>query len=165
MSWALLAATIVLAWTVTPNGKKSLAKLPVTIPNSKYRPAWCSVTDWNYILIVTNYNLIASRLIAAIGQHETHWGKLGVGRDFICGYGVYDRSATGNAIHQKDSRFKGFENQVNGVWYEIKKYFGTQPPELTLEKLDAFNRIEWKASDKNWHVGVWESYKKAQGVT
>lgn len=160
--WTLLAATIVLAWVVTPSGKKAVAKSPIPVPGAKYRPAWCSESDWKYILIVTNYNLIASRLIAAIGQHETHWGKLGVGRDFICGYGVYDRSATGDAIHQKDSRFRGFENQVNGVWHEIKKHFGTKPPELTLERLETFNRVEWKASDKHWAAGVWDSYKKTR---
>lgn len=164
----IVVGLIVVGLLLTPEGQQKTRQViqsvrnAVPLPNESFRPGWCNKSDWKFILQTTNSNLIASRLIAAIGLHETEWGKTGVGRDFICGYGVYDRSATGQNINQKDSRFRGFENQIRGVWYKIKQYFGNKPPKMTPEQLQAFNRLAWKASDQNWAFGVWASYKKTQ---
>ncbi len=164
----LFVAGAVVVAGVAVSSRKPLNSTPITpslpIKNpseSNVAPYWIKIKDeWGFILNETTQgNLAMAYLIAAIGMHETKWGTLGVGRDYIMGYGVYDKTPTGP---NNDPRYKGFRNQVQGVWYEIMKFSNRKPPKnLTLAWLSEFARVEWKATDKNWANAVWAWYQKA----
>ncbi|GAH98946.1 unnamed protein product, partial [marine sediment metagenome] len=93
----------------------------ITLPNKAYgevaeevkvalkRPDFIPSADWTVVVrYCENYN-ITPYLIAAIGWHETHWGKLGAGRyGWILGYGYFP----GSTVKEK---YRGLENQLKGA--------------------------------------------------
>lgn len=81
------------------------------------RPDFISEADWTLVLkYCKNYN-ITPYLIAAIGWHETHWGRLGAGvSGWILGYGYF----AGSTVKEK---YRGLENQLKGACPMIAKYF------------------------------------------
>jgi len=81
------------------------------------RPDFINESDWNLVVrYCENYNF-TPYLIAAIGWHETHWGRLGAGRyGWILGYGYFP----GSTVKEK---YKGLENQLKGACPMISKYF------------------------------------------
>ena len=92
-------------------------------------------------------------LIAAIGQHETGWGKL-VTHELYTGYGAFD--------HAFDHRFAGEERQIRGTARMMQEW-GMNPNRVTLDRLKRGNRGEFGriyATDPNWPYAVWRWYQR-----
>jgi len=104
----------------------------------------------------TKYN-VDPYLIAAIGAHETRWGKLGAGRKgFHLGYGY-------PAPGQGDVRFQGLEKQVEMATRKMGRW-GMRPGQVTLERLEIGNRgflaTGIYATDPNWPAAVFRQYSE-----
>ena len=104
------------------------------------------------IPIARKYN-VCPYLVAAIGQHETAWGRLGLGRyGFYTGYGAFDRGP--------DFRFTGLTRQIEGTTRMMAEW-GMHPNRVTLERLKRGNRGEFGriyATDPYWADKVWRHY-------
>jgi hypothetical protein len=137
---AMLAvgAVAVVAVAVSSQSPKPVQSKPSAVV--AVAPTWIkNANDWEFLIKITQNNLTMAYLIAAIGMHETGWGSLGVGRDYIAGYGVYSTTS-------KNPKYKGFENQIKGVWFEINKFSKQKPPTaIDLAWLREFGRVEWNS--------------------
>lgn len=121
---------------------------PATISCPTYIPS----ADWKSILeICTLYN-VNPYLIAAIGWHETHWGKLGAGRSgYILGVGVHSDT---DILTQ----YKGLPAQLNWAVPRLAKAFGLHPTE---PELDHFAHQIWKPGNPTaWASSVWDSLEE-----
>lgn len=101
----------------------------ISVPNKAYanfkeevkvalkRPDFINEADWTMVVrYCENYNF-TPYLIAAIGWHETHWGRLGAGvRGWILGYGYFP----GSTVKEK---YRGLENQLKGACPMIARGF------------------------------------------
>ena len=108
---------------------------------------------FNAIVRISREFNVCPYLIAAIGEHETQWGRLGLGRyGLYTGYGAFD--------HGPDFRFAGLETQIRGT-AEIMSEWGMRPNRVTLERLRRGNRGEFGriyATDPYWPDKVWRHY-------
>jgi len=114
------------------------------------RPDFIPESDWQLVVrYCENYN-ITPYLIAAIGWHETHWGKLGAGRyGWILGYGYF----AGSTVKEK---YKGLENQLKGACPMISKYFSFPVSQLSCINF-AINH--WRPSaPASWGKSVYSIY-------
>ena len=120
---------------------------PVTIPK---RPEFVPYSDWKLVLKYAKLNNIDPQLVAAIGWHETHWGKLGAGLvGYILGYGYPNGKG---AI----PKYKGFENQIKFASRQIARDLGK---EVTAKKLDTFAHTSWRPSAPSaWAKSVFKIY-------
>lgn len=114
------------------------------------RPRFISGEEWE---LVTDYALrfdIDPYLIAAIGWHETHWGKLGAGREgYLLGVGVLDPKT-------KLKRFQGLENQLRWSASKISKY-PLNP--ANYSHLLNFAMTVWRPGDPvSWAKSVYNIY-------
>ena len=109
---------------------------------------------WGKIVRVAREFNVCPYLIAAIGQHETQWGRLGLGRyGFYTGYGAFD--------HGPDFRFARLDIQVRGTARMMREW-GMRPGRVCLDRLLAGNRGEFGriyATDPRWAFGVWRHYQ------
>lgn len=120
---------------------------PTKIPK---RPEFVPYADWKLVLKYAKENNIDPHLVAAIGWHETHWGKLGAGlKGYILGYGWP------NGVH-RIKKFEGFENQIKYATRQIARDLGK---EVTAKKLDKFAHTSWKPSVPSaWAKSVYRIY-------
>jgi len=57
------------------------------------KPKFMSDADWELVKSICLDYGVSPYLIAAIGWHETHWGRLGAGKiGWILGYGYFPGS-------------------------------------------------------------------------
>jgi hypothetical protein len=86
-------------------------------------------------------------LMAAIGWYETHWGRLGWGKEgYHLGYSCVSET-------QADPKYQGMENQVIAACWQIRRDLKLP---LTLDSLIAFARESWKPGNPlSWASGVW----------
>ena len=116
-------------------------------------PAQFEHIPFNLIVKISKDFNVCPYLIAAIGQHETGWGKL-VDHPLYTGYGAFD--------HGFDYRFAGEERQIRGTARMMREW-GMRPGNVTLERLKKGNRGEFGriyATDPNWPYGVWRWYNR-----
>ena len=88
-------------------------------------------------------------LLAAIAQHETQFGTLGVGRQGILGYDVIGANGP-------NAQYAGVDNQLYYAGLMVKKFFKGQP--ITAKNLQTFDATTWRAADPTWAQDVWRSY-------
>ncbi|GAI79936.1 unnamed protein product [marine sediment metagenome] len=122
------------------------------------RPDFISEADWSLVeKYCTIYNF-TPYLIAAIGWHETHWGRLGAGvRGWILGYGYFP----GSTVKEK---YRGLENQLKGACPMIAKYFKFP---VTQSSCINFAIYHWKPSAPTaWGKSVYSIYSSLEkGIT
>lgn len=120
------------------------------------KPSWMSLGDWNKCLYYANKYNTSPELLAAIGWHETHWGRLGWGtKGFHLGVGAY--SATiGNYA------FQGLDKQLNWAARQLGKYMGRN---VTLPALIGFARQVWRPGNPDaWAKDVYNIYIELGGT-
>lgn len=116
-------------------------------------PAQFEHIPWGLIKRYSKKFDVCPYLIAAIGQHETGWGKL-VEHELYTGYGAFD--------HAFDHRFAGEERQIRGTARMMREW-GMRPGSVTLERLKRGNRGVFGriyATDPNWPYAVWRWYNR-----
>ncbi len=101
------------------------------------------------------YNVPAD-LLAAIGWHETQWGRLGAGRQgWFLGYGYYPGSTVAE-------QYRGLLPQLQGAASQIANFFRGR--ELTYENWLAFARQSWRPGNPDsWAKSTWTIYQQLQG--
>lgn len=119
------------------------------------KPSWMSLGDWNKCLYYANKYNTKPELLAAIGWHETHWGRLGWGRKgFHLGVGAY--SAT-----RGNYAFQGLDKQLNWAARQLGKYMGRN---VTLPALIGFARQVWRPGNPDaWAKDVYNIYIELGG--
>ena len=110
-----------------------------------------SVQQWIRLKEITAAYDVDPMLIAAIGRHETDWGRLGAGRDgWYLGYGYFP----GSTVAEK---YRGFDEQIRGACYQLKR--DLKKP-LTADSLMDFSVNSWKAGNpQQWAISVWSIYE------
>lgn len=113
-----------------------------------------TLSDWVKVLDTASEFAVSPYLIAAIGWHETHWGRLGAGRKgWILGYGYFP----GSTVAEK---YKGLENQLRGACRQIAR--DLKKP-LSLSTLTDFAKNSWKPGNPEaWAESVWKIYTALQ---
>ena len=114
------------------------------------KPDFIPEADWNLVLQVCSKFNVDPYFIAAIGWHETHWGRLGAGKiGWILGYGYFPGSTVAN-------RYRGLENQLNGACAQISKDMKLP---ITLENVSDFAVNSWKpGAPLSWASSVFNIY-------
>ena len=118
------------------------------------KPDFIPQNDWNLILRHANNFLNEPYLIAGIGWHETHWGRLGAGKiGFILGYGYWPGSTV------KD-KYKGLINQLKSANSMLVDHY-RRP--ITLNNTIDFAVNHWKSSaPRSWAKSVYSIYSNMQ---
>lgn len=103
------------------------------------------------------YN-VPEELLAAIGQHETHWGQLGAGKQgWYLGYGYYPGSTVAE-------QYKGLLPQLQGASSQIANFFRNKS--LTWENWQDFARQSWRPGDpRAWAESTWTIYQQLREET
>ena len=119
------------------------------------KPDFIPQADWDLTLSICKTYNIDPYLIAAIGWHETHWGKLGAGRTgWILGYGYFP----GSKVKEK---YRGLRMQVTGALAQYAAYM--QSP-ITLATITYLAVYHWRSgAPRSWAKSVfsiWHSIKK-----
>jgi len=115
------------------------------------RPDFIPAADWAVVTKICRKYDVNPYFIAAIGWHETHWGRLGAGRKgYHLGYGYYPGSPF-------KLRFKGLKRQVAGACSHIKRKFKAK--EITHDTILSYSISAWRAGNpKAWADSVWKIY-------
>lgn len=118
------------------------------------KPDFIPDLDWNLVLKYANSFENEPYLIAGIGWHETHWGKLGAGKiGFILGYGYWP----GSTVKEK---YRGLVNQLNGANRMLVEHY-KRP--ITLDNTTDFAVNHWKSSaPRSWAKSVYSIYSNLQ---
>jgi len=119
------------------------------------KPDFIPSADWSIILVVCGQYGVDPLFIAAIGWHETHWGRLGAGKiGFILGYGYWPGSTV------KD-KYKGLRAQLKGACGMIKSHLNLP---ITLISVTDFAVNHWKSSaPRGWAKSVYSIYHNLTG--
>jgi len=114
------------------------------------KPSWMSAGYWSRCVSYANKYNTWPELLAAIGWHETHWGRLGWGRKgFILGVGCYSRTRANYA-------FQGIEAQLTWAAKRLGQYLDRN---VTRQGLRSFAREVWKPGNPTaWADSVWKIY-------
>lgn len=137
-----------------------------------------SQNEWAYINYACAPYHINPKLIVAIGWHETHWGRLGMGRyGYHLGVSCWVRS---DAQYQRDRErelvdeetyrkktsghlycslaYKGYQRQVQ---WAIEKFKDVIPYEIGYPHVKYIAEEIWKPGDPlAWAKSVWSIYKE-----
>jgi len=110
-----------------------------------------SLDEWRVVCGIAAKYRVDAVLLAAIGWHETHWGRLGAGkRGWYLGYGYYP----GSKVMYK---YQGLIPQLEGASRLLKR--GMKWP-VTYEHLQEFARKYWKPGNPDaWAESVWKIYQ------
>jgi len=139
-----------------------------------------SQNDWAYVYNYAKNNQVNPVLIAAIGWHETHWGRLGMGKyGFHLGISCWERNQQqyeydlrrGEVDSESYTRtktghlycntsFKGLPRQLRWAVNTIKSTMGYNfgyPDVVNLNK-------KWIPEDTayKWAKSVWSIYKSIE---
>ncbi len=114
------------------------------------RPPWVPAGDWATVTGLCGAGHIAY-LVAAIGQHETHWGLTGAGRDgFILGVGVF------GGVEQE--QFRGLVNQLLWACPRLETAF-PGPGDVTRAAVISFGATVYKVPDPTgWGNDVFDLF-------
>jgi hypothetical protein len=113
-------------------------------------PVYISNADWTLVNQICNSNAQEPYLIAAIGWHETHWGRVGAGPGgWHLGYGYYGDPVVA-------AKYKGLENQLKGAHSMILPNFNYP---VTLQSVTDFAVNHWKSSVPTaWATSVYKQF-------
>ena len=119
------------------------------------RPSWMPVSDWQKVVDYANRYGTVPELLAAIGWHETHWGRLGWGRyGFHLGVGCYSE-------REANYRFQGLDNQLRWAARQLGRHIGRN---VTLPGLISFARNVWRPGNPEaWARSVYRIYRELGG--
>ncbi len=120
------------------------------------KPRWMSRSDWNKVVYYANKYGTIPELLAAIGWHETHWGRLGWGRyGFYLGVGCYSET-------KANWYFASLDRQLNWAAKRLGQYLGKN---VTLAALTGFAREIWRPGNPDaWARSVYRIYRELGGV-
>ena len=121
------------------------------------KPDFIPEADWALVLKYANNFENEPYLIAGIGWHETHWGRLGAGKiGWILGYGYWPGSTV------KD-KYRGLTNQLKGANSMIVDHLNLP---ITLNNVTDFAVNHWKSSAPGaWASSVFSIYSNiAKGI-
>lgn len=109
-----------------------------------------TLNEWVIVRNITSEYNVDPKLIAAIGWHETHWGRLGAGRQgWHLGYGYFP----GSTVAEK---YRGLENQIRGASYQLKRDLKLP---ISLQTVTEFAFNSWKPGNPAaWAQSVWNIY-------
>lgn len=111
-------------------------------------PKYITQSEWSDLLERCTLFNVNPYLIAAIGWHETHWGKLGAGRSgYILGVGVL--SDTNVQI-----QFKGLEKQLDWAVPRLGKAFGLHPTATQI--VDFAHNVWCPGNPDAWANSTWK---------
>jgi len=132
--------------------------------------------EWNYIVERCVPAKIKPELIVAIGWHETHWGRLGMGRyGYHLGISCWTRNDTqfeydkshGLVDWESYSKtkyghlygsitLKGYQKQVD---WAVNHFKGKIPLDIQYKDVEYIAKNIWKpANPYNWARSVWSIY-------
>lgn len=116
------------------------------------KPDFITSEQWKTILSFSALYNANPILIAAIGLHETGWGKLGWGKEgYILGVGCFSET-------QADSAMIGFDTQIQWACNALGLFFGIHP---SLDELKQFAGKIWKPQAPDlWAKSVFEIFQK-----
>lgn len=125
------------------------------------RPGFVSEEDWNVLVKYAGQYGTDPYLLAAIGQHETGFGRLGKGKQgYVMGYGV---------THPQAYKWQGLEKQAEAT---AKKLGSTIGQTITPETLYSFAAENWKPdpglapkSYEQWSSSVWNIYSNLKSIS
>jgi len=122
---------------------------PAPTPPVTGRPAWMPQADWE-VVTQTCLDVTSRYLAAAIGWHETNWGRVGAGRDgYTLGVGVTDRG--------EDPQFQGLPSQLGWACPRLVQAFGDGV--VTEARVIAFGRDVYQVPDPvSWGHDVYGIY-------
>jgi len=111
-----------------------------------------SLDEWRVVCGIAARYRVDPILLAAIGWHETHWGRLGAGRrGWYLGYGYYPGSKIAEQV-------RGLIPQLKGASRMLHR--GMQWP-VTYQHLLAFAERYWRPGNPAaWARSVWRIYQQ-----
>lgn len=135
-----------------------------------------SKEDWETVKRICAAADANPKLIAAIGWHETHWGRLGMGRyGYHLGVSCWTRTRAQYELDKKgglideETRsgytyglkvFKGLEKQVK---WAVDAMQGKVSKEPSYEEILNFAKRVWKPGDPEaWAKSVYSIYKSLE---
>lgn len=123
-----------------------------------------SLEDWKIVKQLAPKNPL---LIAAIGWHETQWGRLGWGRSgYHLGYGCFDADNAANV-------YRGMEQQVRYGYAQLERDLKSFP-NVFQEDIEDFGFNSWKPgyynrstgeyvnTGRGWGKAVWGYYTELE---
>lgn len=121
------------------------------------RPINITQNIWDLINRYADEFNVDPYLVAAIGWHETQWGRLGAGRrGYYTGYGVFGGGRYAQGV-------SGLENQIRETTDKMAKW-GMRPGVVTFGRLEQGQRGELPsgiyATDPNWGRAVFSIYQR-----
>ncbi len=122
------------------------------------QPEFIPNSDWRLVVRKCVQGGVNPYLIAAIGWHETHWGRLGWGKlGFHLGVGCYTET-------DADYSLQGLEKQVSWAVNQLQSYVLWLP---NLSLLTTFAKKIWRPGNpEKWAESVnsfFEKYMKLYG--
>ncbi len=114
------------------------------------RPAFISEFEWAQVQGQCGFDHVAY-VVAAIGQHETRWGREGAGRNgFVLGVGVWGG--------QEREQFKGLTAQLAFMCPKLRTWFPT-PADVSRDTLIAFAaEVQRPNNPVAWGTDVFDIY-------
>lgn len=111
------------------------------------RPNFIPEADWSTVKTICARWKVNPYFIAAIGWHETHWGRLGAGvTGWILGYGYFP----GSTVKEK---YKGLFKQIEGACIMITNHLKLP---ITLVNVIDFAVNHWKSgAPRSWAQSVY----------
>lgn len=119
------------------------------------KPNFIPEDDWQATVAICSRWKVDPYFIAAIGWHETHWGKLGAGvNGWILGYGYFP----GSTVKEK---YRGLYKQVEGACQQISRDMKLP---ITLANVINFAVTSWRSGAPTaWArsiYSIWSSLAK-----
>jgi len=121
------------------------------------KPSWMNKSDWDKVNWYAYKYHTSPEVLAAIGWHETHWGKLGWGKQgYYLGVGCYSEK-------EANPYYKGLDRQLDWAARQLGSYLGQN---ITLSGLKSFARNVWKPGNPDaWAESVYHIYLEIGGKT
>lgn len=119
------------------------------------KPKWMNAADWRKCEEYAQKYGTVPELLAAIGWHETHWGRLGWGKKgFHLGVGCYSETNVNYA-------FQGLDKQLDWAARRLGAFLGKK---VNLYSLTNFAKKVWVPGDPYaWAESVYKIYKDLGG--
>ena len=114
------------------------------------KPNFITEADWANVKVICEHWKVDPYLIAAIGWHETNWGREGAGKiGWILGYGYF----SGSTVKEK---YKGLYKQVDGA---LAQYHTWMQSPLTLASITNLAVEHWRSgAPEAWARSVYSIY-------
>lgn len=126
------------------------------VPHGLARPPFIDPVEWSAVVTLATPPDHLAHLVAAIGWHETHWGKLGHGPEgYILGVGCPNGPCK--------PEFQGLDKQL--AWAAPRLQSAFPRPGFGEADVIAFARAVWRPGDPDaWGRSVYRIYKTLAGL-